>query len=159
MTLGAGKRKKGPRKPVRGLGYLPEVVKVRKPMKATRKDARPGNSPPTAAESARIGRIKRMGCLACLQLGHQWDEEKDVPQPDAHHLLSGGIRIGHHATIGLCKWHHSARLVVDGWGALTHLFQLGPSLLQHPARFKEQFGDDDSLLEMQEEVLAGRWAA
>lgn len=155
MTLGAGKRKKGPRKPVRGLGYLPEVVKVRKPMKATRKDARPGNRPPTAAESARIDRIKRIGCLACLQLGHQWDEEKDVPQPDAHHLLSGGIRIGHHATIALCKWHHSARLVVECWDTMTHLFNLGPSLLQNASRFHECFGSDEELLDQQERLLAG----
>lgn len=126
-------------------------------MNPFRKSRRPGNRAMTQAESARITSIKAKGCLACLQLGYTWDE--NAPQPDAHHLLSGGIRVGHDATVALCKWHHSSRLVVDGWDALTHLFQLGPSLLQHPARFKKQFGDDDSLLKMQEEVLAGRWSA
>lgn len=120
-------------------------------MKPFRKSRRPGNRAMTKAESARIDAIKAAGCLACLQLGYVWDENS--PQPDAHHLLSGGIRRGHEFTVALCKWHHSARLVIEGMGTLGHLFELGPTLLQHPAKFKEQFGDDAALLAQQNEIL------
>lgn len=126
-------------------------------MRGFRKSRRPGNREMTTAQRARIDAIKSKGCLACLQLGFEHDE--NAPQPDAHHLLSGGIRIGHEATVALCKWHHSARLTVEGWDHLAHLFNLGATLLQHPAQFREQFGDDDALLAMQEAVLAGECAA
>lgn len=120
-------------------------------MRPFRRNRRPGNRPMSAAESARITAIKSKGCLACLQLGYTWDE--NAPQPDAHHLLSGGIRIGHDATVALCRWHHSARLVIEGMDTLGHLFHLGPTLLQHAKQFHAQFGDDDALLAMQNELL------
>lgn len=122
-------------------------------MKSFRKSRRPGNRAMTAEQSARIDAIKRIGCIACIQLGYVWED--NAPQPDAHHLLSGGIRIGHEATVALCKWHHSARLVVDGMGALGHLFHLGPTLLQHAKQFHERFGDDAALLAMQNELIEG----
>ena len=58
---------------------------------------------PTKAESRRIEIIKReVGCIACRKEGMNC-----VPA-DAHHILSGGKRMGHLYTIPLCRPHHNA---------------------------------------------------
>lgn len=50
----------------------------------------------TKAESAHIDRVKRLSCGVC----------GDGNISDAHHLLEGGRRVSHFATIPLCKSCH-----------------------------------------------------
>ena len=97
----------------------------------------------TKAESARIDKIKRAGCICCIARGFEPDDGTEV---EAHHLLSGGIRRGHRYTLGLCLWHHKGRLIVEGWNHARHRLELGPSLLEGSVPFHAEFGTDDELL-------------
>lgn len=121
-------------------------------MKSFRKHRRPGNKGKTKAEDSHIDAITRAGCVCCIALGYPHDP--DGPRVEAHHLLSGGIRIGHAATVGLCQWHHRSRLVVTGWDHAMHRAKLGPSLLDGSVPFHARFGDDASLIEQQAAILA-----
>ncbi len=105
----------------------------------------------TKEESAWIDRIKRRGCICCISLGYEHEEGGSVV--DAHHLLSGSRRIGHMSTVGLCKWHHTARLIVSGWDHAMHRYMLGPSLAEGSIPFHEEFGDDEALMQLQIELL------
>ena len=104
----------------------------------------------TKEERAWVDRVKRTGCVCCHELGYEHDE--DGPTVDAHHLLSGGIRIGHLSTIGLCKWHHSGRLTLVG-NHSYHRALLGPSLLEGSQPFHDRFGEDDELMRKQRALL------
>lgn len=103
---------------------------------------------PTAEEAAWIVAVKEGPCLACLiRSGER------MIGCDAHHLLSGGIRIGHLATIGLCVWHHRGMPIMDGHGADVCRKVFGPSLMDGSKLFRDAYGTDDELLQMQKEVL------
>lgn len=110
---------------------------------------------PTKAESERIEAVKSGPCLACIA----WGESGNAPWGfhvtigcDAHHLLSGGRRIGHMATVGLCPWHH--RQVPD-WGCTAKEMRAyyGPSLMDGSKTFRDTYGDDESLMKLQNELL------
>lgn len=98
-----------------------------------------------------MDRIPELGCLACrLQgLGKVYAE--------VHHLTIGGKhgapRRGHAFTIGLCLWHHRGR-VFEGWSFARCRQEAGPSYAERPRLFRETYGDDDRLLELQAERLA-----
>jgi len=101
------------------------------------------------ADKRRFLAITEIGCLACrLQFpdrNHDFSYTTDV-----HHLLSGGKRIGNHATIGLCPYHH--RNVYD----LPKEFMienLGPSLADGIKVFEQIFPTQKELLEMQNELI------
>lgn len=85
---------------------------------------------PTKAERAWMDAIVELGCIACLLDGYS-------PRPTAvHHMLSGGRRIGHLSTIGLCDpGHHQNGLHIG----LT---------CRHPwkAAFEAQYGTEANLL-------------
>lgn len=101
---------------------------------------------PTSEESAWLVAVKEGPCLACLM----WSGS-DVGGCDAHHLLSGGIRIGHLATIGLCAWHHRA---VPGDRSVAWMRKhWGPSLMDGSKLFRAAYGTDAELLALQKQVL------
>lgn len=55
----------------------------------------------TRAESLRIGRMKELGCCACIVYG--------IPNDrfiECHHIVEGNKRLGHLYTIPLCAGHH-----------------------------------------------------
>lgn len=104
----------------------------------------------TKEEKAWVDRVKRTGCVCCWLLGHHHDE--DGPMVEAHHLLSGGIRIGHLATIGLCSWHHRGQLIMFG-NHRIHREQLGPALSEGSGPFHDRFGEDDVLMGHQRVML------
>ena len=59
----------------------------------------------TRAERAHMERVAGLGCIACLNMGHQ-----DTPAL-VHHVTTGvgyGRRATHYQTIPLCYHHHSA---------------------------------------------------
>jgi hypothetical protein len=88
---------------------------------------------PTKAEARRMELLKtQVGCVACRLDGRGYEP------PDIHHLLSGGKRIGHQATVPLCPWHHR------GYGST----ESGPSLARAPGEFHATYGSDQRLLEI-----------
>ena len=119
-------------------------------LKAYRKKRRPGNRGRTKAEDAYMLAVKKAGCICCIAQGFRPSGDPESrPMVEAHHLLSGGIRIGHHAIVGLCQYHHRDVLIVNGWDRATHRRELGPSLLSGSVAFHEHFGSDADLLAMQ----------
>ena len=124
-----------------------------KRMKASR-----STGTPTKDQRSRIDRIKRMECLACR---HNRITHTRPAAPhegcDAHHLLSGGQRIGHAATIGLCPWHHRAvKPDSFGWMGVSGCIEaFGPSVATGSKAFHETYGSDEELLAMQNQLLDG----
>lgn len=92
--------------------------------------AKPGKRAPTAAEREWMDWIVAFGCVACRLDGVS-------PRPTAvHHLLRGGLRIGHLHSIGLCDPGHHQN------GAALGLVS------RHPwkARFEAKYGTEAELL-------------
>ena len=91
---------------------------------------RRGKRAPTKEEARWMDAITRYGCIACRKDGHE-------PRPTAvHHILSGGVRIGHLFSLPLCDpGHHQ-----DGeqFGLVS----------RHPykARFEAMYGTELELL-------------
>lgn len=56
---------------------------------------------PTKYEQQRIEAMKRLGCVACAVLG-----VPNLNHLELHHLLQGGVRMGHYFSIFLCRGHH-----------------------------------------------------
>lgn len=124
-------------------------------MRPFRKNRRPGNRSRTQEEQARFDAIKAGPCIACHQRGIDLSGQGLV---EVHHLLSGGRRIGHMATVGLCVWSHRGELF---WGH-THAEMretYGPSLAEGSRPFHTEFGSDAELLAYQDALLEGREAA
>lgn len=122
------------------------------------KRGRPAGNP-TPAERDWLLAVKAGGCICCLARGYRPRRDETQPDVEAHHLLSGGIRTGHLATVGLCMWHHRARLIVEGWTHAMHRDRLGPSLAEGSKRFHEAFGGDDELLAAQHRLIEQQRAA
>ena len=107
------------------------------------------------ADRERIERIKNGPCMACLT----WARNGQMPGIlvqhgcDAHHLLSGGRRRGHDATIALCPWHHRA-VATEHQPAPMLRGILGPSLMDGSKVFREAYGTDEELLRLQSEWIA-----
>jgi hypothetical protein len=98
-------------------------------------------------------RIKLLGvCMACRQKGYETD------MVTVHHLnedgKAGQKRRGHRFTIGLCEWHHYAK-VPDGWTRRDMEQFFGPPLTDS-RKFRFWFGTDDELLETQDRLLGGK---
>lgn len=101
---------------------------------------------PTKTEAARMDAIKAGPCVCCHQRGlFSW-------APEIHHLLRGGRRIGHEATVGLCAWHHRSVITFGCTGAEMR-DHFGPSLNEGSKPFHAQFGTDDELLAIQDALL------
>lgn len=103
---------------------------------------------PTKEEAARIVAVKEGPCIACFIHCHEY-----LDGCDAHHILSGGRRIGHMATIGLCAWHHRG-VPYEGCTASVMREELGPSLMDGSLRFRQAYGTNEALVNMQNEYLA-----
>lgn len=102
---------------------------------------------PTKSEAEWIVAVKEGPCVACFV----WTQD-EYRGCDAHHLLSGGRRRGHMATIGLCKWHHVGQ---PDNGVLPRYMRedFGPSLMDGSKLFREAYGTDDELLALQKRLL------
>lgn len=102
---------------------------------------------PTREESAWLVAVKEGPCLACLIF-----TGKKYRGCDAHHLLSGGRRIGHLATIGLCLFHHRGVPHPHYSASMTREI-FGPSLMDGSKLFRAAYGTDAELLALQKQVL------
>ena len=108
----------------------------------------------TVAESARIVLVKRLGCICCM-LNRQMGIPTAFFGPcEAHHLLSGGRRRGHDATIGLCRWHHQAVRPYEAMTTDETVERFGPGVATGSKPFHAMYGTDDELLEFQNALLA-----
>lgn len=95
----------------------------------------------TKAQRRRLEIIKfHVGCLACRR-----DHDSLVPA-EAHHLLSGGRRISHDATVPLCPWHHRGACNSDA-GSIDMEILYGPSLALSKRKFHELYGTDEEMLD------------
>lgn len=95
----------------------------------------------TKADLRRFDALQTLGCIACRILGV-------YSLPDIHHVLTGGRRTGHQATIPLCPWHHR--------GVLPPHQDLGPSLANGSKPFHARFGKQEELLAKVNGLIAGK---
>lgn len=110
----------------------------------------------TAAHRARFAAMQAIGCVICTV----YFEAPGTPG-QVHHLLSGGKRIGHDATIYLHPWFHAGEPPTTRRGGVvrqqtiaeaTKLY--GPSLAHDRPAFEARFGTEQELLEMQNDLIA-----
>ena len=87
-----------------------------------------------------MDKVSRMGCVVCrLSFGSYVDGE-------VQHLTAGGRRLGHHATINLCPWHH--RGATTNGMSQDYMKQIyGPSFAKSRKEFEAAFGSEEQLLE------------
>ena len=112
--------------------------------------------PPRAEDVARFMAMKSIGCVACWlnRLQGRASASPGHHNLEIHHLLSGGRRIGHHATVCLCHFHHQGKrlpFVQYGYRAQAEIY--GPSLEREPRRFREVYGSDEVLLAFQNKLI------
>ena len=94
----------------------------------------------TAAQKRRMDAISKMGCVACAVLNQRQPNGTEV-----HHITSCGRRMGHDATMPLCKWMHRG---VPKGGLRPSQMDLiyGPSLALNKRAFVRCFGSELELL-------------
>lgn len=110
----------------------------------------------TKAQRKRWDDAKARGCVACHlnSVDHGLARASYGNDLEMHHLLSGGRRIGHGATICLCHFHHQAkRLPYPEHGYEEQAKVFGPSLERESRRFHEFYGTDEQLQDYQEIML------
>lgn len=103
---------------------------------------------PSKAQQERFYKIKtETGCIIARKKG------LGFVQAEIHHLLRGGIRRGHDATIGLNPWSHRG-VMFNGLTVAECKKLFGPSLALGSKTFHDEFGSDDELLDLQNELLS-----
>lgn len=128
------------------------------PLKRSSKRMRQGRSTgtPTKAEAHRMVEAKFGRCIPCLAwalAGHMPID--DVMQGgDYDHKKSGNVRRGHSAGFCSCKWHH-VRHPGEGWTFPAMRAHFGPSLLDGSKLYRDAYGTDDELIELQTKELQG----
>ena len=128
----------------------------------------------TMAERAHMMAVKEEVCIACLcrcaagmlpavwvQVGRDGTRATFWGLLEAHHIKSGNIRRGHMETIGLCQWHHRGNQSQppEGWTHRALRDRYGPSLADGSTLFRDTYGTDDELLEIQLALLNGELTA
>lgn len=130
-----------------------------------------GGRAPNTAELEHMGRVKEGVCIACLLrcaagilpaqwvvVGHEGTGSVYLGLLEAHHTKSGNIRRGHMDVVGLCIWHHRGNQAMppEGWTHRQLRDRYGVSLADGSGiAFREAYGTDDELLEIQAAYLAG----
>ena len=101
---------------------------------------------PTKAEKKRFDAFRDIGCVCCRQDGRKSEYV-------ANHLLDGGRRIGHGATIPECPWHADG-IPPDGMSVKACIIAFGPSRKTDKAGFHARYGTDSELLAYTNTLLA-----
>ena len=102
---------------------------------------------PTVSQQKRFSVMQQIGCIICIL-----DHGRHETPGDIHHILSGGKRIGHDATLYLTPWFHRGQ-PPNGWTIEKATEVLGPSMFHNPKEFKERYGTEAELLEFQNELI------
>lgn len=101
---------------------------------------------PTKEQQRRQDLIRDLGCLVARLRGHGF-----VPC-EIHHLTDCGRTISQDHTIGLNPWSHRGVSFNDlTYAQCRELF--GPSLAKGSKIFHAEFGSNEELLEMQNQLL------
>ncbi len=110
----------------------------------------------TAAHRQRFETMQELGCVICSVYFRRPGTPGQV-----HHLLSGGRRIGHDATIYLHPWFHAGEPPTSRIGGRVRQLTIaeatriyGPSLAHDRPSFEARFGTEQALLEMQNDLIA-----
>lgn len=101
----------------------------------------------TASNIARFRKLSDLGCYCCAKMG--W-----YAPPDIHHILSGGRRKGHDATIPLCAWHHRGHCEM-GWNKARMRLRFGPSLADGSKPFHAHWGTQLEILDEINATITG----
>ena len=110
--------------------------------------------PPTAADLERWAVMRKIGCVACLMNKAHGLRKVLGMAIEIHHQLSGGRRIGHHAAVALCVFHHQGTKwpeITMGYAAVALIY--GPSLGRESRAFAVAYGDDAALLIYQTSLI------
>lgn len=110
---------------------------------------------PTKSEVARIVAAKEGPCMACVVRFGSPEASWVVWGCDYHHTKSGNIRRGHAAGFALCPWHHR-QVPPDGWTTTQCRGWYGVSLMDGGKLFRDAYGNDDSLIELQTQTIDDR---
>lgn len=96
--------------------------------------------PPTKAEAYRIARMLRLGCICCLESMGVWQ------QPECHHIVISGSRLGHWHTLPICPGHHRGAWT-DGQKAhyAERRLQMPPCIDDGLPVFERVFGTQQEL--------------
>lgn len=108
---------------------------------------------PTKAEQLRFDAMKEAGCVACI-LDGRFHEPGEV-----NHIVKGRKRLGHEHSYFLCPYHHRNVPPCDGLEPGEAEERWGPSLAASPAAFREVYGSDEKLLEIQNRLVQSYLAA
>ncbi|MGL6291689.1 MAG: Ref family recombination enhancement nuclease [Silanimonas sp.] len=100
----------------------------------------------SAAQKARFVAIKESGCVVCRRYFDR------LSMPEIHHLTSSGRAISHDHVVGLCSWHHRG-VQEEGWSVAAMEAAFGPSYQRNKRAFTARFGDNETLLQIQQEIL------
>ena len=123
-----------------------------KPMKQGRSTGKA-----TVRQAKRWDAIRECGCIVCMQMFARYDPVSLGLKIEIHHLTVGGRhgakRRGHDFTIGLCTWHHRGAVPPFATGIEGAGLILGPSYHHNAREFRLKFGNDDHLLERQNDRL------
>lgn len=103
--------------------------------------------PPTAEERARSARARQLGCIACLM-----DGIGGCGPNEEHHLLVGGVRVGHRYTVILGLWHHQGRRLPER-SAAQMVALYGPALKLASRAFALRYGTPQELLDYTDRLL------
>jgi Recombination enhancement, RecA-dependent nuclease len=104
----------------------------------------------TKSDAARMDKIKRLPCLACVQEGCSQPNPTEV-----HHIVDNGYRRlsgGHSATIPLCSWHHRGEVLLGLTAAYMRGYY-GPSMARESKAFARVYGKQRELLARVDAVL------
>ena len=113
-------------------------------------------TPILAEHRERFAAMEELGCL----ISRVFFCRPETPGT-VHHLVEGGRRIGHHATIYLAPWYHLGQPPQVKRGGVvrqltveeaTHTY--GPSLYHDRRAFERRFGTEQQLLADQDELIA-----
>lgn len=89
---------------------------------------------------------RELGCLICRIYYDIHGEPADL-----HHPAPGMKRISDDTFYAACGWHHRG-IPKDGYTQQEMEEHLGPSIALNRKQFIKQFGTDEELLDMQEQV-------
>lgn len=81
---------------------------------------------------------REVGCIPCRMMFARY-----IPA-ECNHLVDG-YRIGHEATVPECSWHHQGTCLT-GTTPRQMKKVMGPSRRLHKKQFRDQYGNDQSLL-------------
>ena len=103
--------------------------------------------PITKADRARFEKLHQLGCICCrIKI-----QVQKFPCT-IHHLLGAGRRLGHQATIPACRWHHLGT-TYEGLTKAEMTLYYGPSLANGSKPFKLEFGTDNELLALVNDLI------